>query len=117
MLLPEMIGMNTLIETGECTVACQTSESLTEVEEQVALVSREVVCKVLDLERDLAAQELEGSKFDVIVMMNFWGGVQHVDMALNNMRKLLNPGGKICLLEMINPGVRLALLSCSTGLK
>ena len=69
--------------------------------------------KVLDIEQDPSGQGFKDNAFDLIIASNALYSAQSLDKALANARKLLNPGGKLCLIEVTNPGMRLrTILSC-----
>jgi NADPH:quinone reductase-like Zn-dependent oxidoreductase/SAM-dependent methyltransferase len=59
--------------------------------------------KTLDISRDPIAQGfLEGS-FDVIIASNVLHATPSISVTLSNARKLLKPGGKLCLVELTRP--------------
>ncbi|KAF8241412.1 hypothetical protein K440DRAFT_656775 [Wilcoxina mikolae CBS 423.85] len=61
--------------------------------------------RILDAEKDPIQQGFEAGKYDLIVAANVIHATKDLDVTLQNARKLLKPGGKLILYEMINPAV------------
>lgn len=59
--------------------------------------------KLLDIEADPYTQGFVDGSHDVIIAANVLHATQKVDVTLQNTRKLLRPGGKLCLIEPTNP--------------
>ena len=66
--------------------------------------------KVLIIDLDPFKQGFEDHTFDIIIATNSLYTVQNMDKALANALKLLKPGGKLCLIEVTNPGLRLGIV-------
>ena len=64
--------------------------------------------KTLDLEQDLNFQDFGNVKYDIVVVSCLCETVHNVEKALNNVKRLLNSGGRLCLIEVSRPGVPLA---------
>lgn len=64
---------------------------------------------------DIAKPDASGIKdqsYDIIIAINAFYSTQDVDSALISLKRHLKPGGKLCLVEMTNPGVQ---ASCILG--
>ena len=59
--------------------------------------------KVLDLDKDLKGQGFESESYDVIIAANTLYSVKNITSALKQVRKLIKPGGKIVIVELIRP--------------
>jgi NADPH:quinone reductase-like Zn-dependent oxidoreductase/ubiquinone/menaquinone biosynthesis C-methylase UbiE len=59
--------------------------------------------KVFDLESDADAQGFEHSDYDLIVAASVIHATRDLDSTLRRLRKLLKPGGKLILFEVIQP--------------
>ncbi len=59
--------------------------------------------KVFDLESDPIAQGLEASSYDVIVAASVIHATSNLSNTLGRLRTLLKPGGKLVLVEVIQP--------------
>ncbi|KAJ9489893.1 hypothetical protein VN97_g3381 [Penicillium thymicola] len=62
--------------------------------------------KLLDIEQDPEKQEFECGTYDIVVASMVIHATSNIKDALGNARKLLKPGGKLMLYEMVGPGVR-----------
>ncbi|KAK4861763.1 hypothetical protein LT330_003798 [Penicillium expansum] len=62
--------------------------------------------KILDIEQDPEKQGFECGTYDIVVASMVVHATSNIKAALGNARKLLKPGGKLMLYEMISPGVR-----------
>ena len=58
---------------------------------------------ILDLSRDPAEQGREYNSYDMIVGLNMGHTSRSIEESLKNVKKLLSPGGLLCLLEYTNP--------------
>ncbi|KAE9372739.1 putative polyketide synthase, partial [Stipitochalara longipes BDJ] len=63
--------------------------------------------KVLDIERDLVKQQFKDNTFDIIIISHPLYTMQSLEKAFMNSRKLLKSGGKLCLIEVTSPSLRL----------
>jgi acyl transferase domain-containing protein/acyl carrier protein len=57
----------------------------------------------LDIERDPAAQGLDGATFDVVVAANVLHATRDLGETFAHVRQLLAPGGLLVMLEMVRP--------------
>ncbi|KGO73766.1 Acyl transferase/acyl hydrolase/lysophospholipase [Penicillium italicum] len=62
--------------------------------------------KLLDIEQDPEQQGFECGTYDIVVASMVVHSTSNIKAALGNARKLLKPGGKLMLYEMISPDVR-----------
>lgn len=60
-----------------------------------------IVCKVLDISRDPAVQGFTDERFDLILAMNVVHVTPHLSDTLDNLRKLLQPGGALLMIESV----------------
>jgi SAM-dependent methyltransferase/acyl carrier protein len=58
---------------------------------------------ILDITGDPAEQDFEYYSFDMIVALNVVHATRSVEESLENLKKLLSPGGLLCLMELTNP--------------
>lgn len=59
--------------------------------------------KVLDIEIPVIEQGFEIGTFDVVIAHNVLHATKFMARTLNNVRDLLNDGGKLCLIEIVRP--------------
>lgn len=59
--------------------------------------------KVLDLDGGLKEQGFELEGYDMIIAINTLYSVENVDSAMNQVRQLMKPGGKLVVTELIRP--------------
>ncbi|KAJ4302832.1 hypothetical protein N0V90_001723 [Kalmusia sp. IMI 367209] len=59
-----------------------------------------VTYKVLDLEEDIAVQGFLGNQYDVIIADNVLHATANLNVSLQNLKRLLKPGGKLFIKEM-----------------
>ncbi|CAI7624844.1 unnamed protein product [Penicillium glandicola] len=62
--------------------------------------------KALDIEQDLDKQGFECATYDIVITSMVIHATSNIKAALGNARKLLKPGGKLMLYDMISPAVR-----------
>ncbi|RDL41700.1 Thiolase-like protein [Venustampulla echinocandica] len=60
---------------------------------------------VLDVEEDPAAQNIEPGTYDIIVASHVLHATRSLTKTLENIRKLLKPGGKLFLVEVTKPDI------------
>ncbi len=72
--------------------------------------------KVLNIEIHPRAQDfIEGDR-DLIIAANVLHVTKNIDESLKHVRSLLAPGGKLCLIEYTNPGMRVStIFGCLPG--
>lgn len=93
--------------------ASRTSTSLQAAKEQLQLLRHSTQFSVLDIEQEPSEQGFGDKTFDLVVGCNAFDDVQSIEKALANAKKLLRPGGKLCLVELVNPGIQaMAVLGC-----
>ncbi|KAJ8130428.1 hypothetical protein O1611_g3200 [Lasiodiplodia mahajangana] len=56
-----------------------------------------------DAERDCTAQGVQDGTYDLVVAGSVLHATASLDVTLNNMRKLLKPGGRLVFLEIVTP--------------
>ncbi|MFP5265683.1 MAG: condensation domain-containing protein [Blastocatellia bacterium] len=59
-------------------------------------------CRVLDISRDPVEQGMNRSSFDAVIGFNCLHVTKNIQQSLANLRKLLRPGGALCLVELVN---------------
>lgn len=64
---------------------------------------QKITFRVLDMEKDLAEQELQEASFDTIIAANVLHIAKNLSSPLRSLRKLLKPGGKLILHETTTP--------------
>ena len=72
--------------------------------------------RVLDIEQDPSSQGFEEGKHDIVIATSVLHATQFMDQTLANTRKLLKPGGTLCLVEPTNPLMWVGLIfGCLSG--
>ncbi|KAJ6095419.1 Acyl transferase/acyl hydrolase/lysophospholipase [Penicillium sp. IBT 16267x] len=61
--------------------------------------------KVLDIEKDIAEQGYGQESFDLVIASLALYATSNIEKTLNNVRRLIKPGGYLLLLELTNPNV------------
>ncbi|KUI61972.1 Polyketide synthase-nonribosomal peptide synthetase [Cytospora mali] len=61
-----------------------------------------MIFKTLDAEKDIKEQGFEEGSYDLIIAGNVIHATSSLETTLKNVRKLLRPGGYLCLLEVTN---------------
>ncbi|KAI3401844.1 hypothetical protein diail_8222 [Diaporthe ilicicola] len=64
--------------------------------------AEKMIFKTLDAEKDIKEQGFEEGTYDLIIAGNVIHATAHLETTLKNVRKLLRPGGYLCLLEVTN---------------
>ena len=82
---------------------------LKEAKEQLGTTNANVTFKTLSIEKELTSQGLEGETFDLIIASNPLRA-QDDEKTLTNMKKLLKPDGKLCLLNVARPATGLSMV-------
>lgn len=62
-----------------------------------------VTYRQLDIEEEPSTQGFESEAFDLIIAANVFHAAKHMTRTLDNTRRLLEPGGKLLLLEITTP--------------
>lgn len=71
-------------------------------EEEFAPYKGYMEFKLLDVEHDPVSQGFAAASHDLIIAANVLHATKSIDETLQNTRKLLKPGGKLCLIEPTN---------------
>jgi 2-polyprenyl-3-methyl-5-hydroxy-6-metoxy-1,4-benzoquinol methylase len=85
-------------------------ETLEMVKAQFQTQPTSIEYKILDIEQDTGKQAYEDHTYDIVIAANSLYTVQNVDKALANAHNLLKPSGKLCLVEVTHPGLRLGIV-------
>jgi SAM-dependent methyltransferase len=100
-------------DTVDYIYASTTSATLQAAKEKLQSLRHSTQFSVLDIEREPSEQGFGDKTFDLVVGCNVFDDVQSLEKALSNAKKLLKPGGKLCLVELMNPGIQaMAVLGC-----
>lgn len=73
-----------------------------EAKEMFKSNAEKMIFKTLDAEKDIKEQGFEEGTYDLIIAGNVIHATAHLETTLKNVRKLLRPGGYLCLLEVTN---------------
>ncbi|KAJ5516222.1 hypothetical protein N7527_007782 [Penicillium freii] len=84
----------------------KSGSSFASVQDQFHQEAGRMKFKLLDIEQDPEKQEFECGTYDIVVASMVIQATSNIKDALGNARKLLKPGGKLMLYEIIGPGVR-----------
>ncbi|KAF9630911.1 reducing type I polyketide synthase [Lasiodiplodia theobromae] len=71
--------------------------------EQLGPVAASLAFRTLDIEADLAQQSFEPASYDLIIANQSLHTVHDLDAAMQNVRKLLKPGGRLLAVETTRP--------------
>lgn len=72
--------------------------------------------KALNIEIDPISQGFEEASYDVIVAANVLHATAKLADTVSNVKKLLKPGGKLCLIEHTNPKIYTSVIfGCFPG--
>ena len=82
---------------------------LTEAKEHLSVTNASINFKTLAIEKELAGQGFEGETFDMIIASNPLRA-QDDEKTLTNMKKLLKPTGKLCLVNVARPATGLSMI-------
>ncbi|OJJ97801.1 hypothetical protein ASPACDRAFT_1889732 [Aspergillus aculeatus ATCC 16872] len=66
--------------------------------------------KVLDISKEVVAQGFEPGSYDAIVAADVIHATPSIRTTMQNLRRLLKPGGKLILLELTNPPLRWSII-------
>jgi ubiquinone/menaquinone biosynthesis C-methylase UbiE len=66
--------------------------------------------QVLDIEQDPLGQGFEAAQFDLIIASNVLHATKSIDQTLQNIGRVLKPGGKLCLTEITSPRLRTSVI-------
>ena len=59
--------------------------------------------KAFKVDEDLERQDFKNQRFDIIICFDLLNGVEQPEMAIANMRRLLQPEGATCFVEIDDP--------------
>lgn len=62
-----------------------------------------ITFKTLDLDRPIDAQGFEPGSYDLVVAASVMHATPYLEATIRNVKKALKPGGKLLLLEVVNP--------------
>ncbi|KAI0596521.1 hypothetical protein F4775DRAFT_594205 [Biscogniauxia sp. FL1348] len=65
--------------------------------------------RTLDIEHDIAGQGYKEGTFDLIIAANVLHATATMDVTMSNVRKLLKPGGRLIMVEITHPRLRICL--------
>lgn len=82
---------------------------LKEAKDHLAATNASITFKTLSIEKELSSQGFEGGTFDMIIASNPLR-VQDDEKTLTNMKKLLKPKGKLCLVNVAHPATGLSMV-------
>lgn len=85
-------------------------ERLEKIKAQFQTQPTSIEYKVLDIEQDTSKQAYDDHTYDIVIAANSLYTAQNVDKALANAHNLLKPSGKLCLIEVTHPGLRLGVV-------
>ncbi len=102
-----------LSATIDFTYASTTTATLQAAKDQLQALRATTRFTVLDVDQNPADQGFGDKTFDIIVGYNIFADTQSLDKTLANTRGLLKPNGKLCLIELTNPGIQaMTVLGC-----
>ncbi|KAI0008718.1 hypothetical protein F4779DRAFT_423888 [Xylariaceae sp. FL0662B] len=76
---------------------------------RLAAWDRMIEYRTLDIERDTADQGFEDESYDLIIAANVLHATRNMDVTISNVRRLLKPGGRLILIEITHPRLRIFL--------
>lgn len=79
-------------------------------QEQFQKWSSKMTYKALNIEGDVTAQGFEDGSFDLIIASNVLHATQNLEFTMQNVRRLLKPGGYLLLLEVTSDILRVKLM-------
>ena len=82
---------------------------LKEAKDHLAATNASITFKTLSIEKELSGQGFEGGTFDMIIASNPLRA-QDDEKTLTNMKKLLKPEGKLCLVNVARPATGLSMV-------
>ena len=86
-----------------------TEGDLKEAKDHLGATNASITFKILSIEKELTSQGFEDGAFDVIIASNPLRA-QEDEKTLTNMKKLLKPGGKLCLVNVARPATGLSMV-------
>lgn len=101
---------DSLPQTFEYVFSSPTDDTLKIAEDQLAPWKDRIKFKKFSVEKDSSSQGFENGTLDVVIISTPVGVAHHAERTLATVRKLLKPGGKLCLMNVTNPGMRLSLV-------
>ncbi|KAL6232485.1 hypothetical protein BDW75DRAFT_242951 [Aspergillus navahoensis] len=78
--------------------------------EQFAQWEQRMAFRTLNIEEDLAPQGFEDNSFDLIIASNVLHATKKLEYTMQNVRRLLRPGGYLLLLEVTSDILRVKLM-------
>ncbi len=89
--------------------SASTEGDLQEAKEYLGVANNSIIFKTLSIEKELSSQGFESGAFDIIVASNPLRA-QDDEKTLTNMKKLLKPGGRLCLVNVARPATGLSIV-------
>ena len=86
-----------------------TEGDLKEAKEHLGVANNSITFKTLSIEKDPTDQGFEGGAFDMIVASNPLRA-RDDEKTLANMKKMLKPGGRLCLVNVARPATGLSMV-------
>ncbi|KAI0126592.1 putative polyketide synthase [Xylariales sp. AK1849] len=65
--------------------------------------------RTLDIEKDTTEQGFQDGTYDLIIAANVLHATRNVDATVSHVRKLLKPGGRLIMIEITEPRLRICL--------
>ena len=66
--------------------------------------------QVLDIEQNPLGQGFEEAWFDLVIASNVLHATKSIDQTLQNVGRVMKPGGKLCLTEITSPRLRTSVI-------
>ena len=80
-----------------------------EAKERLTATNANITFKTLAIEKELTSQGFEGETFDIVIASNPLRP-QDDEKTLTNMKKMLKPEGKLCLVNVARPATGLSMI-------
>lgn len=101
---------STPLSLGRYVFSSSTDAALKEAEERLVAFKGRLEFKSLALDQDPLGQGFHHNSFDVIICSSLIS-LCNLDKTLTNMKQLLRPGGKVCLIGITHPSLSFSLVS------
>jgi zearalenone synthase (highly reducing iterative type I polyketide synthase) len=96
---PGLDGIERIVKTGDYTVSCTNETAKLKLDEFLSAQGKDISAKLLDISQDITAQEIKDQTFDLVIAFNLSTHVKSLETAVQNVRKILKKGGRVCLVE------------------
>ena len=101
---------NDVSQIFEYVLSSPNDDTLKELEGQLEPWKSRIKFKTLSFETDASNQGFDDEAFDIIILSNPLGAVQDPEKTLATTKRLLKPGGKLCLMNVTNACMRLSVV-------